>query len=28
MVADPLTNNLPAEAYLRHRDTQLGRTSC
>jgi hypothetical protein len=28
MVADPLTKNLPAEAYLRHRDTQLGRTSC
>jgi hypothetical protein len=28
MVTDPLTKNLPAEAYLCHCDTQFGRTSC
>jgi hypothetical protein len=27
MVADPLTKSLPAPAFLRHRDTQLGSPS-
>jgi hypothetical protein len=26
MLADPLTKNLPAPAFLRHRDVALGRT--